>query len=147
MSNCEPSTTPAGQGLAYVYLPVFPAETNTAWQSHKSAAADAIAARCAEFYEGFDSELGRWFEACPDRALRAGVPAGSTSQVDFGAFRLNANRPAFGLGGPKPLTPGLFLGGASIHPGGGVSGMAGRLAARRVTGYLAGLRGKGRAKH
>jgi phytoene dehydrogenase-like protein len=32
--------------------------------------------------------------------------------------------------------PGLFLGGAGSHPGGGVSGIAGRIAASRSLRYL-----------
>jgi phytoene dehydrogenase-like protein len=32
--------------------------------------------------------------------------------------------------------PGLFLGGAGTHPGGGVSGIPGQIAARRVRRFL-----------
>ena len=128
---------PEGGGVAYIYLPVFPVEVNDGWPRAKAPAADAIIARAAEYYDGFDSELGRWFETCPDRETRTGLTKGCVTHVDFGAQRTGAKRPAFGLGGPEPLAPGLFLGGAGIHPGGGVSGGPGRLVSKRVLDYLA----------
>ena len=128
---------PDGQSVAYIYLPVFPVEVNEGWSKLKAPAEADIMATAAKYYDGFDSELGRWFELCPERGERTGATNGAVAQVDFGALRMGAHRPAFGLGGPRPLVPGLFLGGSAIHPGGGVSGMAGRLAAQRVSDYLA----------
>ncbi|MDB5452188.1 MAG: dependent oxidoreductase [Caulobacteraceae bacterium] len=135
---CDPrlEVAPAGQGLAYIYMPVFPVELNDGWGNQKAPAGDAIVRRAAEHYDGFDAELGRWFETPPEREARTGSPNGIASQVDFGAFRMGANRPAFGLGGAKPLASGLFLGGAGSAPGGGVSGNPGRLAASRVGAFL-----------
>ena len=46
-------------------------------------------------------------------------------------------RPAAGLGGDSLPVAGLFLGGAGIHPGGGVNGLPGRIAASRVNRFLA----------
>jgi phytoene dehydrogenase-like protein len=56
--------------------------------------------------------------------------------VDTSALRSGAMRPAVGLGGDTLPVAGLFLGGAGIHPGGGVSGGPGRLASQRVQAYL-----------
>lgn len=137
MTNWDPTIAPRGQGVAYIYLPVFPVEVNDGWSRTKASAADAIIARAADYYDGFDDELGRWFETCLDREARTGLTKGCVTHVDFGAQRTGAKRPAFGLGGPEPLVPGFFLGGAGIHPGGGVSGGPGRLVAKRVLDYLA----------
>lgn len=142
-TNWDPSQAPEGQGAAYVYLPVFPVEVNEGWNKLKGPAADAILARASEYYEGFEAEIGRWVETCPDRAARANVTAGCVTHVDFGSFRSGARRPAVGLGGAAPLAPGLFLGGAGIHPGGGVSGGPGRLASQRVEQWL--KKGRSRA--
>ncbi len=135
-ANWDPTQAPEGQGSAYLYMPVFPVEVNEGWETLKAPAADAIIARASDFYDGFDAELGRWFETCPDRALRANVTKGCVTHVDFGSQRSGAKRPAVGLGGPAPLAPGFFLGGAGIHPGGGVSGGPGRLVAQRVLDSL-----------
>ncbi|MNU06392.1 hypothetical protein D3C72_2515710 [compost metagenome] len=51
-------------------------------------------------------------------------------------MRSSTMRPAYGLGGDTLPVAGLYLGSAGTHPGGGVNGMAGRLAAKRVTKYL-----------
>jgi phytoene dehydrogenase-like protein len=136
MTNWDPSQAPAGQGSAYVYLPVFPVDVNEGWDRLKRPAADTILARAGEYYDGFDAEIGRWFETCPDRALRANVTKGCVTHIDFGSYRSGARRPAVGLGGPEPLAPGFFLGGAGIHPGGGVSGGPGRLVSQRVEAWL-----------
>jgi phytoene dehydrogenase-like protein len=45
-------------------------------------------------------------------------------------------RPAYGLGGDTLPVAGLFLGGAGIHPGGGINGLPGRIAAGRVQRFL-----------
>jgi phytoene dehydrogenase-like protein len=45
-------------------------------------------------------------------------------------MRLGINRPARGLGGYRTPIKGLYLAGAGTHPGGGVSGWPGRLAAQ-----------------
>lgn len=136
MTNWDTSMAPGGQGVAYIYLPVFPVDVNTGWETARAPAARAILARAADYYEGFESELGQWFETCIDREARTGLTKGCVTHVDFGAQRTGAKRPAFGLGGPQPLVPGFFLGGAGIHPGGGVSGGPGRLVSRRVLAYL-----------
>ena len=135
MTNWDPGQAANGGGVAYIYLPVFPVEVNAGWERLKQPAAQSIIARASEVYDGFDAELGRWFETCPDRAVRANLTAGCVTHVDFGAMRNGARRPAVGLGGPEPLAPGFFLGGAGIHPGGGISGGPGRLVAHRVLAY------------
>jgi phytoene dehydrogenase-like protein len=138
MTNWDPSLAPAGQGYAYLYMHVFPVDVNEGWDKLKAPAANAIIARASDYYSGFESELGRWFETCPERAVRVNITNGAAGHVDFGSFRTGAKRPGFGIGGPGPLAPGFFLGGASIHPGPGVSGNAGRLVAGRVQNWLKG---------
>jgi phytoene dehydrogenase-like protein len=100
----------------------------------------ALLAQVGEFYEGFDSELGRFVETPPDRAQRLNVTHGCVTHIDFGALRSGSKRPAYGLGGAAPVVPGFFLGGAGIHPGGGVTGLPGRIVAQRVMRYLKGGR-------
>jgi phytoene dehydrogenase-like protein len=64
------------------------------------------------------------------------VTNGCVTHIDFASSRAGAKRPAYGLGGAVPVVPGFFLGGAGIHPGGGVSGLPGRIAAHRVLRHL-----------
>jgi phytoene dehydrogenase-like protein len=134
MSNWDPSQAPAGQGTAYIYLPATPVETLDG-ASHRQMIGPVLR-EAAQYYDGIDSEIGRWFESCPERAVRLNVTNGCVVHVDFGSYRSGTKRPAVGLGGTASLVPGLFLGGAGSHPGGGVSGMPGKIAAERVARYL-----------
>lgn len=135
LSNSDPTQAPAGQSLAYIYLPAAPVVAREGWDVMRDRLMKSVIAHIGEFYEGFDSEIGRFVEAPPDRAARLNVTHGCVTHIDFAASRSGSKRPAFGLGGSEPIVPGFFLGGAGIHPGGGVSGLPGKIAARRVLRY------------
>jgi phytoene dehydrogenase-like protein len=64
------------------------------------------------------------------------VHNGCVVHIDTGATRSGMMRPAYGLGGDTLPVAGLFLGGAGIHPGGGINGLPGRIAAGRVQRFL-----------
>jgi phytoene dehydrogenase-like protein len=132
LSNSDPTQAPAGQSLAYIYLPAAPVVAREGWPAVRDRFMDSVIAHIGEFYEGFDSEIGRFVEAPPDRAARLNVTNGCVTHIDFASSRSGSKRPAFGLGGSAPIVPGFYLGGAGIHPGGGVSGLPGRIAAQRV---------------
>ena len=63
-----------------------------------------------------------------DANLVGGGVNGGTAQLYQQLFF----RPVTGLGGPRTPVDGLYLGSAAIHPGGGVHGACGFLAARRA---------------
>jgi phytoene dehydrogenase-like protein len=136
LSNSDPTQAPAGQSLAYIYLPAAPVVARDGWDVTRDRLMKSVVAHVGEFYEGFDSEIGRFVEAPPDRAARLNVTHGCVTHIDFAASRSGSKRPAFGLGVSGPIVPGFFLGGAGIHPGGGVSGLPGKIAAHRVLRYL-----------
>lgn len=138
LSNIDPSQAPAGQSMAYIYLAASAVKLRDgAWtQAHKDASMKAIIAQLSEYYEGFESEVGRFVESPIDRQERLNISNGCVTHIDFAASRSGLKRPAYGLGGPKPVVPGFFLGGAGTHPGGGVTGLPGKIAARRIEKYL-----------
>jgi phytoene dehydrogenase-like protein len=136
LSNSDPTQAPSGQSLAYIYFPAAPVVAREGWNVARERLMKSAVAQISEFYEGFDSEIGRFVEAPPDRAARLNVANGCVTHIDFAASRSGNKRPAFGFGGPEPVVPGFFLGGAGIHPGGGVSGLPGKIAAHRVLRYL-----------
>ena len=92
----------------------------------------SILSHVGEFYEGPETEIGRFVETAREREQRLNVTNGCVTHIDFGALRSGVHRPATGFGGPKPPFPGFLVGGAGAHPGGGVSGIAGRIAADRA---------------
>ena len=61
-----------------------------------------------------------------DANLHGGAVNGGTAQL----FQQLIFRPVPGLGRPETVVRGLYLGSASAHPGGGVHGVCGWLAAR-----------------
>jgi phytoene dehydrogenase-like protein len=64
--------------------------------------------------------------AAADANLVGGAVGGGTSQLQ----QQLVFRPTVGLGGPRTPVAGLYLGSAGAHPGGGVHGGCGYLAAR-----------------
>lgn len=138
LSNIEPSQAPEGESIAYIYLATSAVKLREGeWsQELKDAEMKAILAECSEFYDGFDAEIGRFVESPIDRQKRVNITNGCVTHIDFAASRSGLKRPAYGLGGPKPVVPGFFLGGAGIHPGGGVTGLPGKITFERVQRYL-----------
>lgn len=137
LSNSDPSQAPDGCSLAYLYLPAVAVDARQGWsQELKDRTMASIIAQISEYYDGFQHEVGRFVETPRERETRLNVTNGCVTHVDFGALRAGQHRPATGFGGPKPAVPGLYLGGAGSHPGGGVSGIAGRIAADRALRHL-----------
>lgn len=62
---------------------------------------------------------------------------GNLTHLDMTPGQMFGRRPAVGLGGYRGPVPGLYLTGASTHPGGGIFGAAGRNAAAVVLRDLA----------
>lgn len=132
VSNWDPSQAPAGHSVAYIYLPAMPVVARDGWDNVRDTTMQSIKDRVSEYYSGPEAEVGRFVETPLEREKRVGVTNGCVTHIDFGASRSGANRPAAGLGGGKPVVDGFYLGGAGTHPGGGVSGIPGKLAAARV---------------
>jgi phytoene dehydrogenase-like protein len=136
-SACDPSQAPPGQDVLYLFAPAMPLDPPGGWEETSPAAEKALLARAGEFFDGVeDREIGRWVETPEALARRTGAYNGCVLHVDFGLLRSGPLRPALGLGGYATPVGGLFLGGAGSHPGGGVSGIPGQLAARRVRRHL-----------
>ena len=133
LSNIDPSQAPDECSIAYLYLPAMAVDAREGWSDDlKNRTMASIIAQLSEYYDGFQHEVGRFVETAREREKRLNVTNGCVTHVDFGALRAGAHRPASGFGGPIPAVPGLYLGGAGSHPGGGVSGIAGRIAAQRT---------------
>ena len=133
LSNTDPSQAPPGGSLAYLYLPAMAVDAREGWSpALKDRTMASILSHVGEFYEGPETEIGRFVETAREREQRLNVTNGCVTHIDFGALRSGVHRPATGFGGPKPPFPGFLIGGAGAHPGGGVSGIAGRIAADRA---------------
>ena len=129
MTTTDPSRSPDGTETmwAYSHLPR---------QRRDDEAADELAGRLDEMLDRYAPgwrELveERWVQRPSDleRAdanLVSGAVGGGTSQL----FQQAVFRPVLGTGGPRTPVECLYLGSAAAHPGGGVHGACGYLAAR-----------------
>ena len=144
MTTADPTRSPAGteSAWAYTHLPRGVVD---------DAAADELADRAGAVVEtyapGFRDRILHQFVARPSDLERAdanlvhGAVNGGTAQL----FQQLIFRPVPGLGRPETPISRLYLGSAAVHPGGGVHGVCGFLAARAALGED-GWRGAGRRR-
>src|SRR5690606_3916361 len=127
LSHADRSIAPDGQDVAYLYtsVPVTPAPGAPA----RHATADAPLASARGYLDGLDAEIGRCITTPNDLQQQYGTPRGCLYHVDMLPTRMMRNRPAPGMGDSRSEVPGLYLAGSGSHPGGGILGMPGKLAA------------------
>jgi phytoene dehydrogenase-like protein len=131
MTTADPSRSPAGTEALWLYSHLPRGVTD-------DASADLLVKRAEEMLDRYapgwgDLVLDRWVQrpsdlAAADANLVNGAVNGGTAQL----FQQLIFRPVTGLGGPRTPVDGLYLGSAAIHPGGGVHGGCGFLAARQA---------------
>ncbi len=137
-SAVDPSQAPAGQDVAYLYPVAMPVNPNQGWDAIRDEVGQRVIDQASEYMTGLkELEIGRRVEASPDLAKRLNVHNGCVVHIDTSTTRSSGMRPAWGLGGDTLPVAGLFFGGAGIHPGGGINGLPGKIAAGRVTRFLA----------
>ena len=137
-SAVDATQAPEGQEVVYIYPPVMPVNPTDGWDGIRDQVADQVIEQASDYVDGLkDQVIGRRIEAAPDFTARLNTVNGCVVHIDTTTMRSSTMRPAQGLGGDTLPVQGLYLGSAGIHPGGGVNGMAGRLAASRVNRYLA----------
>lgn len=129
MSTIDPTRSPVGTETLWMY-------THLPRENTSPANADRLTQASEEMFDAFapgwrNLVIDRWDQT--PRDLEDGDPnlgdggvGGGTQQLFQQAFW----RPITGLGGPRTHIAGLYLGSAAIHPGGGVHGGCGYLAAR-----------------
>jgi phytoene dehydrogenase-like protein len=129
LSGLDPSIAPPGQDVVYVASNV-PARPREDWAEVREQYADGVLGTARTYMSGLDAEIGRVVTSPADFGEQYATPNGSYFHVDMTPLRLAMNRPAPGLGGYRGPVAGYFHAGAGSHPGGGVSGWPGRLAAQ-----------------
>jgi phytoene dehydrogenase-like protein len=138
MTTTDPSRSPTGteSAWAYTHLPRGVADDASAdelagrvdavLEAHAPGFSDAVVARTVQRPGDIQSA---------DANLVHGAVNGGTAQL----FQQLVFRPVPGLGRAETPVQGLYLGSASAHPGGGVHGVCGWLAARAALADHRGL--------
>lgn len=136
-SAIDESQTPDGQDIVYLYPPAMPVNPRDGWEAIREQAVRQTLEFASQYVPEIASlEIGRRVETAPELAKRLNAHNGCVLHIDTSIFRSSTMRPAAGLGGETLPVAGLFFGGAGIHPGGGVTGMPGKIAAGRVKRFL-----------
>jgi len=132
MTTTDPTRSPAGTETAWAYTHV-PQRSDDAATEH---VANGMEARIERYAPGFrDLVLGRHvFGPRTMGEANESLVGGATNAGTAHIHQQLVFRPAPGLGGPRTPIRGLYLAGASAHPGGGVHGAPGASAARAALG-------------
>jgi beta-carotene ketolase (CrtO type) len=135
-SAADPSQCPPGKATLWASAFVPAVFTDGAgWPGANEKAADMVFETLEHFAPGITaSVVGRKVTGPSDWEGRLGNPAGNPNHLDMTIDQLFSLRPAPGFSRYRTPVPGLYLSGAGTHPGGGVHGMPGKLAAFAVLG-------------
>ncbi|MET8874862.1 NAD(P)/FAD-dependent oxidoreductase [Nocardia sp. NPDC004604] len=135
-SALDPSIAPAGEHQLSLWAQWHPYQLadGSDWAAHAAPEADRIIAEVDSYAPGFAaSVLRRHVQTPVDLERELGLRGGNVMHVEMSLDQMMLWRPLPELSGQRvPGAPGLYLTGASTHPGGGVSGASGRSAARLV---------------
>jgi phytoene dehydrogenase-like protein len=104
------------------------------WEQAGARAADAVVAGLDRWAPGYaDHVVDRFVQTPADLERELGLVGGNVMHLEMSLDALFGLRPLPGWSGYRTPVEGVYLCGASTHPGGGVSGASGRSVARVVT--------------
>lgn len=134
MTTTDPTRSPAGTESvwAYTHLPRSRADDTAAVAEHVRRVEDVVEQHAPGFRS---SVIGRYVQTPTDlEGADANLSGGAVNAGTSALHQQLFFRPFPGLGRPETPIPGLYLAGASAHPGGGVHGACGWNAARAALG-------------
>jgi phytoene dehydrogenase-like protein len=140
LSAVDGSQAPDGQDVVQLYSPA-PVEPAGGWDKWRGEAERRLEDKAEEVAPDFRRlQIGTFVETAQDLAVRTGAENGCIYHIDNLPTRIGPIRPAAGAGGYRTAVQGLYIGSASCHPGGGVSGLPGKHCAAVVLADLNGDR-------
>jgi phytoene dehydrogenase-like protein len=135
-SLVDPTMAPPGKHVlsCFVqYAPYHLKEGAANWPAQREAFGDAVVDTLAEYCPGLkDSILHRQVLTPWDMEQSIGLTEGNIFQGELSLEQLLFLRPAAGWSRYKSPVPGLWLCGSGAHPGGGIMGGPGELAAKEL---------------
>jgi phytoene dehydrogenase-like protein len=146
-SASDDTLAPRGQHVVTIWGQWYPyaLADGAGWDDLAEGEARRLVAAVDRYAPGFAASVQQLHIQTPLELERElSLPRGNVMHVEMGLASMFAFRPTPALSGyTVPGLPGLYLAGASTHPGGGVSGNSGRTSARVL---LADRRGLPRAR-
>ena len=130
-STVDSTLAPEGMHVASLFCQHFPYDRE--WDEQREHAADVVFRTIDQFAPNFSNAvIAREVLTPLDLERRFRLPQGDIFHGAHIPSQLWFNRPVMGYAAYQGLVPGLYHCGAGAHPGGGVSGIPGRNAARKI---------------
>lgn len=155
-SASDDTLAPPGRHVVTIWGQWYPyaLADGSDWDDLAVSEAERLVDAVDRYAPGFAASVQRLYVQTPLELERElSLPRGNVMHVEMGLASMFAFRPTPALSGyTVPGLPGLYLAGASTHPGGGVSGNSGRTAAgvllrrRRLSRARDALRRAGRPR-
>ena len=132
-SLTDPSLAPGGACVLSANVQFAPYALKGGWDRGRAKFLKAIMAQLERHAPGIGRRVVASELLTPaDIEARFRMPGGHWHHGELQPDQMLMSRPVFGAGGYDTPIDGLYLAGAGSHPGGGVSGVPGLNAARRV---------------
>jgi phytoene desaturase len=133
-SAVDDSLAPPGGEVLWLWAQYYPYNlASGSWDQIGDEVADSILDAFEKHAPGTrDSVVGSLFQHPLWLERELGLHHGNVMHLEMSVSQMFGFRPFSGMGGYSTHLKGLFLSGASTHPGGGIMGASGRNAARVV---------------
>ena len=131
-SAVDPTLAPAGKHTLFVWMQYAPYELagGRTWDEAGDEVADRILAKLGEYAPNIPGVVtGRLVEHPLYLERELGLLRGNVMHLEMSINQMFMLRPALTMANYRGPLKGLYLTGASTHPGGGIMGAAGRNAA------------------
>lgn len=129
-SSLDPSIAPPGEHQITLWSQWYPRHLSggRSWADLAEAEADRILEETERWAPGFTASVRHRYIQTPENIeSELGLVGGNVMHVEMSLDQMFMWRPSPELSGYRvPGAPGMYLTGASTHPGGGVSGTSGR---------------------
>ncbi len=132
-STLDDTLAPAGQHVASLFCQHVHPQVDGGWDRHRDTVADLMLETVERLAPGFRaSVLGVRALSPLDLEREYSLVGGDIFHGSLGLDQLFSARPLLGQGNYRGALERLYLCGAGTHPGGGVTGLPGRNAAREI---------------
>ncbi|MEN1973046.1 NAD(P)/FAD-dependent oxidoreductase [Luteimonas sp. MJ204] len=132
-STLDDSLAPAGQHVASLFCQHVHPDVDGGWDMHRDTVARLMIDTVDKVAPNFSRSVLGYEALSPlDLERRFGLVGGDIFHGSLGLDQLFSARPLLGQGNYRGALAGLYLCGSGTHPGGGVTGLPGRNAAREM---------------
>ncbi|TVP43607.1 MAG: NAD(P)/FAD-dependent oxidoreductase [Gemmatimonadales bacterium] len=133
-SAVDDTLAPPGHEVLWIWAQYYPYKlASGTWGDIADREADRLLDAFERYAPGTrDKVVGQLFQHPEWLERELALPRGNVMHLDMGMDQMFSLRPFLGVSGYRAHVKGLYLTGASTHPGGGIMGASGRNAARVV---------------